>query len=91
MLALLAATFITAFLNVRMLFYTVITCGSLSVSRSGAGGLTLDIQLSSRISSIGTRAVYSCSNRRYQILGSSERRCGVNGRWTGQEPQCKCK
>ena len=88
------ATFITAVFelhNYVCCFYTVITCGSLSVSHSGTGGLTLDLQLSSRISSIGTRAVYSCSNSSYQIIGNAERTCGVNGSWTGAEPHCGCK
>ena len=69
-------------------FFQVTYCGALNVSSSGIGGLTLHFSASP--TTIGTRAVYSCSNSRYQIIGSSERRCGVNGRWTGVEPQCKC-
>ena len=84
-------TFITTVFDYVCCFYTVITCGSLSVSHTGAGGLTLDLQLSSGILSIGTRAIYSCSNSSYQIIGNAERTCGVNGSWTGVEPRCGCK
>ena len=68
-------------------FITVVTCGVLDVSSSGVGGLTL--HFSAPTTTIGTRAIYSCSNSSYQIIGNAERTCGVNGCWSGEEPQCE--
>ena len=68
-------------------FITVVACGVLDVSSSGVGGLTL--HFSAPTTTIGTRAIYSCSNSSYQIIGNAERTCGVNGRWSGEEPQCE--
>ena len=65
----------------------VVTCGVLDVSSSGVGGLT--IRFSAPTTTVGTRAIYSCSNSSYQIIGNAERTCGVNGHWSGVEPQCE--
>ena len=68
-------------------FITVVACGVLDVSSSGVGGLT--IRFSAPTTTVGTRAIYSCSNSSYQIIGNAERTCGVNGHWSGVEPQCE--
>ena len=72
-----------------LMIFTVSSCEALVVSSSGIGGLTLDF--SAPTTTVGTRAIYTCSNSSYQIIGNAERTCGVNGTWTGVEPQCECK
>ena len=68
---------------------TVISCGDLSVSNIGAGGLTL--QFSAPTMTFGTRAVYSCRSSDRRVSGNAERVCGADGNWTGEEPECRRK
>ena len=70
------------------IFSAVIRCASLTVETRASGGLTL--QFSASTTTVGTRAVYSCSNNTYQITGGAMRVCGANGEWTGEEPHCEC-
>ena len=65
----------------------VISCGSLRVTTTAPGGLTL--QLSASPETVGSRAVYSCSNSNYILVGGAERVCGADGNWTGVEPRCE--
>ena len=69
------------------MIFIVSSCEALGISSSGIGGLTL--HFSAPTTTIGTRAIYSCSNSSYQIIGNAERTCEVNGRWSGEEPQCE--
>ena len=69
-------------------FPAVVSCSHLSVTSGAPGGLTL--QLSAANIEIGTRAVYSCSNTSYHIVGVAERVCGADGNWTGEKPRCEC-
>ena len=70
-----------------MFFFAVISCGPLSVTASTLGGLTL--QFSAPSTQFRTKAVYSCRNNDYQIVGVAERVCGADGNWTGEEPHCE--
>ena len=70
------------------LFLAAISCGPLSVTANAPGGLTL--QFSIPTTSVGTRAVYSCNSSGYQVVGNAQRVCGVDGNWSGVEPQCQC-
>ena len=67
----------------------MISCGALKVSHVGVGGLI--IQFSTPTTTVGTKAIYLCSNSSYQIIGNAVRTCEVNGSWTGAEPHCGCK
>ena len=65
----------------------MVRCGPLELSTSASGGLTL--QFSAPTRTIGTKAVYSCSNR-HRLVGGAERVCRADGNWTGNEPHCEC-
>ena len=65
----------------------MISCGALNASNFGLGGLS--IHFSAPTTTVGARAVYSCSNSSYWITGNAVRTCVVNGSWTGVEPQCE--
>ena len=76
------------YLAIFLTYSAVVSCGSLSVTTGASGGLTL--QFSAPTATFGTRAVYSCSDRDYQLVGRAERMCGSDGNWTGGEPHCEC-
>ena len=80
---------IDAHSSMCLMIFTVSSCEALGISSSGIGGLAL--HFSAPNTTIGTRAIYSCSNSSYQIIGNAERTCELNGTWTGVEPQCECK
>ena len=70
-----------------MFFSAVISCGPLSVTASTPDGLTL--RFSAPTATFHTKAVYTCRNSDYQIMGGAERVCGADGNWTGAEPHCE--
>ena len=36
-------------------------------------------------------AEYNCTNIAYQLIGTSQRVCQLNGTWSGNNPYCECK
>ena len=85
----LVTMLILQYVLIIFIFIVVVICEALNTSSSGVGGLTL--HFSAPATTVGTRAIYSCSNSSYQIIGNAERTCGVNGSWIGAEPHCGCK
>ncbi|XP_076320551.1 clotting factor C isoform X4 [Tachypleus tridentatus] len=37
---------------------------------------------------VGSRAIYTCESRYYELLGSQGRRCDSNGNWSGRPASC---
>lgn len=66
----------------------VVDCGKPDFPSSGtAGGLTVIYDLTE----YNATATYYCNITGYELNGENERKCLINGNWSGEPPECQCK